>query len=113
MVPYKRYAAEVMEEAIFPNRPLTVAADESTLYRWRSWFFDLIDYWLFILQSLRIQFHNGETSVIDLSSRRLPVHERIGQWFGRGSGWMAKIVRPVVSHHFWIHTRSAFLSKSQ
>lgn len=111
-MPYKRYGADVIEEATRPTGHLTVAADESTLYRWRYWFFDLIDYWLFILQSLFIQFRENETSAIDLSSRKLPAHERIGQWFGAEGGWLAKIVRPVANHHFWIHTRSAFLSNS-
>lgn len=113
IVPYKRYGADVIEEATLPTTHLTVAADESTIYRWRYWFFQLIDYWFFILQSLLVQSQVNETSAIDLSSRQLPVHERIGQWFGVGGGWLAKIVRPVANHHFWIHTRSAFLSNSQ
>ncbi len=113
MVPYKRYGADVIEKATLPTTHLTVAADESTLYRWRSWFFLMIDYWLFILQSLLIQFQTDETSAIDLSSRELPAHARIGQWFGTEGGWLAKIVRPVANHHFWIHTRSAFLSTSR
>lgn len=112
MVPYKRYGADVIEEATLSTTHLTVAADESTIYRWRSWFFQLVDYWLFILQSLLVQFQTDRTSAIDLSSRRLPAHERIGQWFGMEGGWLAKIVRPVANHHFWIHTRSAFLSYS-
>jgi len=111
MVPYKRYGTDIIEEAVLSPTHLTVAADESTLYRWRFWFFNLVDYWLFILQSLLIHSGEHETSAIDLSSRQLPVHERIGQWFGV-SGWLAKIVRPVANHHFWIHTRSAFLSTS-
>lgn len=112
MVPYRRYGSEVIEETVLSVAHLTVGADESTIYRWRSWFFELIDYWLFILQSLLIQLGSDETSAIDLSSRKLPVHERIGQWFGGACGWLAKIVRPVTNHHFWIHTRSAFLSMS-
>ncbi|WP_353733612.1 DUF6431 domain-containing protein [Rossellomorea vietnamensis] len=110
MIPYKRYAADVIEETIFQTAHLTVAADESTIYGWRKWFSTLIDYWLFILQSLLIQFEQNETPTVDLSSRLLPVHKRIGQWFGTASGWLGKIVHPVANHHFWIHTRSAFLS---
>jgi hypothetical protein len=110
MIPYKRYAADIIEDTIFQTVHLTVAADESTIYRWRKWFSTLIDYWLFILQSLLIQFEQNETPTVDLSSRLLPVHKRIGQWFGTARGWLGKIVRPVANHHFWIHTRSAFLS---
>jgi len=110
MVPYKRYGADIIEEAVLSNAHLTVAVDESTLHRWRFWFFDLVDYWLFILQSLLVQLQEHETTAVDLSSRQLPAHERIGQWFGVASGWLAKIVRPIANHHFWIHTRSAFLS---
>lgn len=82
MIPYKRYAANVIEETIFQTAHLTVAADESTIYRWRKWFSTLIDYWLFILQSLLIQFEQIETPTVYLSSRLLPVHKRIGEWFG-------------------------------
>jgi Domain of unknown function (DUF6431) len=88
MIPYKRYAADVIEETIFQTAHLTVAADESTIYGWRKWFSTLIDYWLFILQSLPIQFEQNETPTVDLSSRLLPVHKRIGQWFGTASGWL-------------------------
>lgn len=110
MIPYKRYAASVVEETIFQTSHLTVAVDESTLYRWRKWFHELIDYWLFILQSILIQFQKNEASIVDLSSRLLPVHKRVGQWFGSAPGWLGKIVHPVANRHFWIHTRSAFLS---
>ncbi|WP_252183451.1 DUF6431 domain-containing protein [Rossellomorea vietnamensis] len=58
MIPYKRYAADVIEETIFQTAHLTVAADESTIYGWRKWFSTLIDYWLFILQSLLWQRMN-------------------------------------------------------
>lgn len=73
MIPYKRYSAEVIEDTIFQTANLTVAADESTIYRWRSWFSEMINYWLFILQSLLIQFEQNETSTVDLSSRLLPI----------------------------------------
>lgn len=73
---------------------------------------DLVDYWLFILQSLLIQMNHDETSTADLSSRLLPVHERIGQWFGTAKGWLGNLVHPIANHHFWIHTRSAFLSET-
>jgi len=112
MIPYKRYGANVIEKTIFPTSHLTVAADESTIYRWRKWFTDLVDYWLFILQSLLIQMDHDETSTVDLSSRLLPVHERIGRWFGTATGWLGNLVHPIANHHFWIHTRSAFLSET-
>lgn len=109
VIPYKRYEAKVIEEGIYPSEPLVLPVDDSTLYRWRSWFAELITYWLGICQSLLIQY--AETPPVnDLSFHSLPVHKRIGQWFGAGAGWLGKIVHPVANHHFWIHTRSACLS---
>ncbi|NJP38651.1 hypothetical protein HCN83_13815 [Bacillus luteus] len=112
IIPYKRYAAAVIETAVLPASHLAVAVDESTLVRWRKWFLDLVQYWLFILQSLRIQLEWHETSTVDLSSQRLPVHQRVGQWVGKTRGWLGSLVHPVANHHFWIHTRSAFLTRS-
>ena len=112
MIPYKRYDARTIEEGIHPSEPLVLPVDESTLYRWRSWFNELVEYWLAICQSLLIQYA-VTPPVNDMSSHSLPVHKRIGQWFGEGAGWLAKIVHPVANNHFWIHTRSACLSDSE
>lgn len=112
IIPYKRHEAKVIESAIEANEPSVLSVDESTLFRWRSWFNDLIDYWLSICGSLLLQLDATAASTNGLSARSSPVHERIGQWFGDGTGWLRKIVQPVANHHFWIHTRSACLSKN-
>ena len=112
IIPYKRYDANVIEEGIWPSEPLVLPVDESTLYRWKQWFQELVDYWFFICQSLLIQY-SKKPPMDDLSSHSLPVHKRIGQWFGREPGWLGKLVHPVANHHFWIHTRSACLTESR
>ena len=110
MIPYKRHEAKVIESAIEMIEPLVLQVDDSTLFRWRSWFKDLIEYWLFICGSLLSQFETTAPPANDLSAHSLPVHRRIGRWFGE-QDWLRKIVQPVANHHFWIHTRSACLSE--
>ena len=38
LIPYKHYGAESIEPVIDNADPVDVAADDSTLYRWREWF---------------------------------------------------------------------------
>lgn len=38
LVPYKRYDAESIERALSASVRIDVAADESTLLRWKCWF---------------------------------------------------------------------------
>ena len=111
IIPYKRYDASVIEEGIWTTEPSVLPVDDSTLYRWKSWFYTLVEYWFFVCQSLLIQFVE-EAPRDDLSAHSLPVFQRIGQWFGQGAGWLGKLVHPVANHNFWLHTRSACLSRN-
>lgn len=108
LVPYKRYTAESMEQVIDDRKPMDVAADESTLYRWHAWFRKWIRYVSGCFQSIAKRFQldfpvwNGSDSL-----------QTVLREFGRkgaSPGWLANIVRPVANAHFWVHTRSAFLS---
>ncbi|MFC0232380.1 DUF6431 domain-containing protein [Bhargavaea ullalensis] len=113
LVPYKRYEAEVIEATIEEPADLADLSDlpveQSTLLRWRDWFFTLAEHWLSFLRSLARQGRMN-LSVNGLSDRSQPVRQRIGQLVGDAGGWLARLVRPLANHHYWLHTRSACLS---
>ncbi len=108
LVPYRRYESASMEHAIEDSAATDVAADESTLYRWRQWFVDWVTYAAGCLGSIARRFQG---SVLDLSSPTHSALQRIGQFVGNAPGWLARVVRPIANLHLWIHTRSAFLSR--
>ncbi|MGI6649029.1 MAG: DUF6431 domain-containing protein [Bacillota bacterium] len=108
LVPYKRHSSESIESVISGNDDLTVAADESTIGRWRNWFVELSDYILGCLISIMIRY--GRESVEGISNLPKSTLQRIWHYVGNSPGWLARIVRPIVNLNFWIQTRSAFLS---
>jgi predicted RNA-binding Zn ribbon-like protein len=55
LVPYKRYGSESIEQVISTSSPTHVAADESTLYRWRNWFNAWTPYAIGCLTSISIR----------------------------------------------------------
>jgi hypothetical protein len=107
LVPYKRYCRESIEATITGNVPLTVAADESTILRWRSWFRGLANYFLGCLASIAIRNNNTAAELIQLPPSPL---QRIWCYVGDAPGWLARVVRPIANFNLWVHTRSAFLS---
>ena len=108
LVPYKRYGRESIETAVTGNVTLTVTADESTIYRWRSWFRGLVNHFLGCLVSISIRDHQGSVEEpIQLPESPL---QRIWHFVGDAPGWLARVVRPIANFNLWIHTRSAFLS---
>lgn len=108
LVPYKRYGSESVEAVVTENSVLTVAADESTLGRWRNWLLKLSDYFLGCLVAIAIRYgREAAEGVSSLSKSKL---QRIWQHVGDAPGWLARLVRPVANLNLWIHTRSAFLS---
>lgn len=108
LVPYKRYDSESIEKVIGGGKAINVAADESTLSRWKRWFKELCAYLLGALISLTIShFKNAVEPKPELPNSALP---RIWCYVGEGSGWLARVVRPVVNTNIWVQTRSAFLS---
>ncbi|MBO0587702.1 hypothetical protein I2484_10435 [Sporosarcina sp. E16_8] len=110
MIPYKRYEAFVIEGCIEGFEPLVLEVDELTTARWISWFSKLVEYWIQIIISLLVQRQLESTLVTVLSDRSLSVLERIGCLTGDAPDWLARLVQPVVNHHFWLHTRFACLS---
>lgn len=110
IVPYKHYESGCLEQATSENATLTVAADESTLLRWRSFVKERITYWLGCLASIATRYNRDpvEQSSVALQT----AHQRIGHVVGNAPGWLARIVRPVANANLWLHTRFAFLSAS-
>jgi hypothetical protein len=108
IVPYKRYSSECIEAVLTGDTALCVAADESTISRWKRWFFGLANYFLGCLISIAIRYIKDAVEVQPELPRSLL--QRIWQHVGVGPGWLARVVRPVVNANYWVQTRSAFLS---
>ncbi|WP_371360901.1 DUF6431 domain-containing protein [Sporomusa malonica] len=108
LVPYKRYGSEPIEPVVGGEVVLTVAADESTLFRWRNWFSHRAEHFAGCLASISIRCFNY--SAKDLSALPTSVLQRIWRYVGDAPGWLARVVRPVTNTNHWVHTRSAFLS---
>ena len=56
LVPYKRYDRKSIETVLDGQQPLTVAVDECTIIRWRTWFRGMSNYFLGCLTSLSIRY---------------------------------------------------------
>ena len=108
LVPYKRYDSESIEAVVTGNAALSVAADESTLARWRSWFQTHSSYFLGCLNSIAIRFFNGTPEGVPSLPYSVP--HSIWQHTGNSAGWLARVVRPITNMNLWTHTRFAFLS---
>ncbi|WP_144932265.1 DUF6431 domain-containing protein [Paenibacillus sp. MSJ-34] len=112
IVPYKRYESACVENVItLEPSEVDVAADHSTLFRWRSWFCSLAAYLLGCLESIAIRFH---LEVVEESSApsQTAHHSRFGRYVGDAYGWLSRVVRPIANSNLWVHTRSAFLSEA-
>jgi len=107
LVHYKRYDAASIEEVVTDQSP-AVAADESTLYRLRTWFAGWADYTVGCLVAIALRVR---LSVEEVSSSLQSPLERIGHYVGRETGWLGRTVRPIANIHLWTHTRSACLSE--
>lgn len=107
ILPYKRYESSCVEQVIaVPDS--AVAADDSTLYRWRTWFQNVSRYMLGCLVSILYRFQ--QESAKDLSIPLPSTHPTIGHYVGDAAGWLARAVRPIANLNLWVQTRSAFLS---
>ena len=109
-MPYKRYESESIERIVNETEQPDVAADDATIYRLRMWFHILLPYLIACLRAIAIRL--GQIPVEEPSVPSLSAHQRIGIYVGNASGWLSRIVRPVANSNLWVHTRSAFLSKS-
>jgi len=108
LVPYKRHESMSIEAAVSEDATLSVAADDSTINRWKQWFSDLVHHFAGALFSIAIRY--GIKSVEDISELPQSPLQRIWQHVGDAPRWLARVVRPVANANYWVQTRSAFLS---
>ena len=104
LVPYRRHEAQVIEDAVV-DKADPACVEESTIRRWRQWFNAFAPYAAGCLESMAHRFH---WTVESSSAHSQTALHRIGRIVGHERGWLARIVRPLVNLHLWIHTRSAF-----
>ncbi|WP_240675871.1 DUF6431 domain-containing protein [Ammoniphilus sp. CFH 90114] len=109
LVPYKRYEVNSIESvAMDPPAHEDIAADDSTLYRWRKWVHSLLPYWLGCLQAIAIRYQQAPVKERSVPSQS--AHHPFGPYVGDAPGWLARIVQTLTHLNLWVHTRSAFLS---
>ena len=108
LIPYKRYGTKSIEAVVSGESELTVAADESTITRWKQWFKEVSNYLAGALVSIAFRFRiQPVEGLSDLPQSPL---QRIWLLVGNAPHWLARAVRPVVNANCWVHTRSALLS---
>ena len=108
LVPYKRYDSESIEAVVNGNDNLDVAADDSTIARWKSWFKAISSHFIGCMISVAARYE--KETVIDLSILPKSVLNRIFHFVDATPSWLSRIVRIVGNSNNWIHTRSAFMT---
>ena len=98
LVPYRRYDAESIEGVVSEPARRDVAADESTLFRWRSWFYVWALYAVGCLHSISLQFNLPVESPSKLPQSAF---QSLGRYVGDGTGWLSRVVHPIVNNCFW------------
>lgn len=99
LVPYKHYDAESIEGALVDPECTDVAADESTLLRWRTWFAAWVVYAQGALTSLSMHF---DLPVVHSSMSSQSVLHVLGRFVGSAAGMLARAVRPIANSHAWV-----------
>jgi hypothetical protein len=105
ITPYRRYDTESIEKAIeTDNSRITVAADQSTIYRWRKWFALSAVYIIMALISVSAATGNN-TETSSLVTQRQPPNkptETIKEILSRKVKWLNETVRILVNSSKWI-----------
>jgi len=111
IIPYQRYDAESIEEAISQSdADITVAADQSTIYRWRRWFSSKATHIIMALLSVTAVIEcNADSSSLVIKDQDKPIGAIKGI-VGRETNWMSETVRILLNSSKWIFNRSAFLT---
>jgi hypothetical protein len=99
LVPYKHYDAASIEGALSSPTCIDVAADESTIFRWRSWFAVWSVYAQGVLTSLSLRF---DLPVVQSSTSSQSVLHVFGRFVGTAAGLLARVVRPIANSHAWV-----------
>lgn len=98
LVPYKRYDAESIEGVVSEPAREDIAADNSTIGRWRSWFLAWAIYARGCLQSISIRFDLPVENASALSQSAL---YSLGRYVGLALGWLSRVVRPIANSNLW------------
>jgi len=110
IIPYKRFCAEAIEEAIEDNdKGITVAADDSTIRRWRNWFSASATYIVMALMSVIAAINDNAETSLSAAQVQKPI-ATIKQIVGRKAKWLSEATRILVNSSRWVFYRSAFLS---
>jgi hypothetical protein len=100
LVPFKRYDVESIEGIVSVPARTDIAADESTLARWRSWFLAWAVYAAGCLHSISIRFSQPVDHNMSLSPQNA-LHS-LGRYVGTAVGWLSRTVRPIANSHLWV-----------
>lgn len=111
ILPYKRYDNQSIESTLTTVNNLTVAAEKSTIKRWISWFNSLKDYilWIIIATHLRLDYKAVEKELSHIPSTAL---DGIWHFLGPKPKWLTRAVQILTNTNSYLHTRSAFMSKT-
>jgi hypothetical protein len=113
ITPYKRYGTEVIEQAIeLGNNEVTVAVDESTIYRWRKWFLEnATNIMMALISVIAVVDESAETSSLEIWKRKSnKPFEAIQEIVARKTKWLNETARILVNSSKWPFNRSAFLT---
>lgn len=99
LVPFKHYGAESIEGVVSEPARADIAADESTIQRWRSWFAAWSVYAQGVLASLAVRY---DLPVARSSTHPQTVLHSLGRFVGTAVGWLSRAVRPITNSHAWI-----------
>ena len=100
LVPYKHYGQESIEEVLSAegNKEITVAADNSTILRWESWFASRINHFIGCLRAITFKI---QKIVVDSGACLKSPLQGIYQFVGNAAKWLARVVRPVANSNNW------------
>ena len=108
LVPYKHYAAAVIEavvEVAADASMVAAAVEDSTQRRWRGWMADLLPYWRAALAALwQRQQTQTVAGLFDRPESRLHC---LKHWVGLAPGWLSRIVQSLIHANLWLQTRFA------
>jgi len=113
IIPYKRFDAKTIEDALSQRKPIIeVAAEESTIWRWRKWFkLNAINIVMALISVLAIINGDVETSSLAIQKQDIKTSiETIKKIVARKKKWLNETVRILVNSSKWTFNRSAFLS---
>ena len=99
LVPYKRYAAAIIEAVL---EEVDVAVETSTIQRLRVWFEGITCHLMGVLHTINRDDTMEKTPVTGTALQRLR------KYVGNAPGWLRRVVQNVVKRNAWVQTRSAF-----